>query len=92
MCLAVPGQIIARDGDEATVDFQGTRVNVSVVLTPDVAVGGWVLVHAGLALQELDPAEARTTWEYLRAAEVVSEIAPALRPEGSAAPDGSVET
>jgi hydrogenase expression/formation protein HypC len=39
-------------------------------MTPDVAVGDWVLVHAGFSISKLDEAEARETWEYLRAADV----------------------
>jgi hydrogenase expression/formation protein HypC len=68
MCLAVPGKIIARQGDEALVDLQGNQLKVSAVLTPDAGVGSWVLIHAGFAIAELDEHEARETWEYLRAA------------------------
>jgi hydrogenase assembly chaperone HypC/HupF len=35
-------------------------------MTPEAKVGAWLLVHAGMALQEVDPAEARKTWEYLQ--------------------------
>jgi hydrogenase expression/formation protein HypC len=68
MCLAVPGKIIARDGDEAVVDLQGNRLKVSTVLTPHAVVGSWVLIHAGFALTQLDEHEARQTWDYLRQA------------------------
>jgi len=67
MCLAVPGLIIERRDTEATVDFQGSRVDVSLVLTPEAQVGSWVLVHAGFAINELDEEEARLTWSYLSA-------------------------
>ncbi len=86
MCLAVPGQVIERRGDEATVDFHGSRVEVSLALTPDAEVGSWVLVHAGFAINLLDEAEARETWQYLCEAEVVDEIAPALRDEAGDPP------
>ena len=66
MCLAVPGKIIEQSGEEATVDLQGNRLKVSTALTPEVVVGDWVLVHAGFAITQLDEAEARETWEYLR--------------------------
>jgi len=76
MCLAVPGRIIevrAPDGDSATgpigtVDFQGSRLDVGLVFTPEARVGDWVLVHAGFALHLLDEAEARETWQYLEEA------------------------
>ena len=82
MCLAVPGKIIsveeAAAGSlerSATVDFQGNRVDVSLVLVPDATVGSWVLVHAGFALSELDEAEALETWRWLREADLVGEEA-----------------
>jgi hydrogenase expression/formation protein HypC len=74
MCLAVPGRIIAQNGADATVDFQGSRVDVSLALTPDARVGDWVLVHAGFAISQLDEAEARETWSYLAEAGLVEEM------------------
>ena len=84
MCLAVPGQIIECAGESATVDFQGSRVAVSLAFTPEAGLGDWVLVHAGFALTQLDEREARETWEYLHEAEVVEEIAPALAEQDAA--------
>ncbi len=77
MCLAVPGRILdvrkpestAGIGNAATVDFQGTRVEVSLIFTPEAKAGDWVLVHAGFALNVLDEAEAMETWKYLEAEE-----------------------
>ena len=68
MCLAVPGKVVERRDDEAVVDLQGNRLNVSAVLTPEVAIGDWVLVHAGFAITQLDEAEALETWDYLQQA------------------------
>ena len=73
MCLAVPGKIVtvSRTGDDpvlgsvATVDFQGSRLDVSLAMTPEADVGDWVLVHAGFAMTVLDEADAMETWEYL---------------------------
>jgi hydrogenase expression/formation protein HypC len=87
MCLAVPGRIVSiesgRDdpfsGPLATVDFQGSRVEVSLQLTPTAVQGDWVLVHAGFALQILDAEEAREMWEYLEMAEMVGEMPPELK-------------
>ena len=67
MCLAVPGQIIEVRGTDAKVDFQGSRREVSLVMTPEAAVGDWVLVHAGFAINTIGEAEARETWSYLTA-------------------------
>ncbi len=68
MCLAVPAQVIDCRGDEATVDLQGNTLKISKVMTPAVARGDWVLVHAGFAITQLDEADARETWDYLRQA------------------------
>lgn len=65
MCLAVPGQIVELRENEAVVDFQGNRIEISTVLTPDVQQGDWVLVHAGFALTTVPEDEARETWSYL---------------------------
>ncbi|MBN1491596.1 MAG: HypC/HybG/HupF family hydrogenase formation chaperone [Phycisphaerae bacterium] len=65
MCLAVPGQIVELRENEAVVDFQGNRIEISTVLTPDVRQGDWVLVHAGFALTSVSEDEARETWSYL---------------------------
>ncbi len=66
MCLAVPGRIIETRGGEAVVDFQGNRLAVSTVLTPEARQGDWVLVHAGFSLTVMPEEEARETWSYLK--------------------------
>ena len=66
MCLAVPGKIVECKDDEAVVDLQGNTLRVSKILTPEVAAGDWVLVHAGFAIATLDEQEARETWDYLQ--------------------------
>ncbi|MFA7236859.1 MAG: HypC/HybG/HupF family hydrogenase formation chaperone [Phycisphaeraceae bacterium] len=65
MCLAVPARVISREGDTATVDLHGNRLNISVVLTPDAQVGDHVLLHAGFAIQRLDPRAAEQTFALL---------------------------
>lgn len=62
MCLAIPAcveQLIA--GDSAIVNLGGVRKEVSLALVEDVAVGDYVIVHVGFALQKLDPEEAAQT-------------------------------
>lgn len=68
MCLAVPGKVIKRRGDEAVVDLLGNQLRVSTVLTPEVQLSDWVLVHAGFAISVLDEQAALETWDYLRQA------------------------
>lgn len=66
MCLAVPARIVERRDDaDAVADLHGNRVAVSTLLTPDVAVGDWVLVHAGFAIQQLSDDDVAATWKAL---------------------------
>jgi len=82
MCLAVPGKIIqlkTTDGQEeaervGTVDFQGTRLDVSLAFTPEADLGDWVLVHAGFAINTLTADDARQTWAYLKEADLVADV------------------
>lgn len=89
MCLAVPGKIVAVEADTqsplggtATVDFQGSRVEASLAMTPDAGVGDWVLVHAGFTISVLDEAEAMETWAALQ--EALGSADPADDGEGNA--------
>lgn len=62
MCLAIPAlieQLVAEDS--AIVNLGGVRKEVSLALVEDVAVGDYVIVHVGYALQKLDPEEAART-------------------------------
>lgn len=65
MCLAVPARVTRLNGLEAEADLHGNRVPISCVLTPDINVGDWVLVHAGFAFARLDEKQAAETWSIL---------------------------
>lgn len=54
MCLAVPVEVIALDGKVATVSADGALRQVDVSLVEAVALGDYVLVHAGFALHRWD--------------------------------------
>ncbi|WP_420265743.1 HypC/HybG/HupF family hydrogenase formation chaperone [Candidatus Magnetominusculus dajiuhuensis] len=55
MCLAVPVEVVEIDGARAIIDTGGVRRAVSLLLLPDAAaVGDFVLVHAGFAIQKMD--------------------------------------
>jgi len=67
MCLAIPALVTERlDDDMATVDVGGVRKAVSLALTPEAAVGDYVILHVGYALSVLDPAEAARTLELIQ--------------------------
>ena len=69
MCLAVPARVVELgEGDEAVVDLDGVKKRISLALVEDVAVGDYVILHVGFALQKLDVAEAEATLALLREA------------------------
>ncbi len=54
MCLAVPTRVVAIDGDKAMGEVGGVQREISLVMTPGVKVGDYVIIHAGFAIQVLD--------------------------------------
>jgi hydrogenase expression/formation protein HypC len=62
MCIAVPVKILSIDNDHATVDYGGLKrvVSISLVKTQVVA-GDYVIIHAGAAIQRIDPEDAQET-------------------------------
>jgi hydrogenase expression/formation protein HypC len=66
MCLAVPALIKSINGQQAEVDIEGVRREVSLQLTPDAREGDYVLLHTGYAISIIDPAEAEETLKLLR--------------------------
>ena len=65
MCLAVPVEVVSIEGSEAEVDIGGVRRKVSIILTPEVKVGNYVLLHTGYAISVIDQTEAKETLEML---------------------------
>ncbi len=61
MCLAVPARVVELNGDNAIVDLDGIRKETSTLLLDEVAVGDYVLIHVGYALERIDPLEAAKT-------------------------------
>lgn len=56
MCLAVPSRVVAVDGLMATVEAEGERREVSLMLLDDeVALGDYLLIQAGgFAFERID--------------------------------------
>lgn len=65
MCLAIPAKVRSIDGDTALVDVSGVQRQANVMMTPDVKVGDYIIMHAGFAIQILDTKEAEKTLELL---------------------------
>jgi hydrogenase expression/formation protein HypC len=74
MCLAVPVKVIAVDGTEADVDIGGVERRVSIMLTPEVKVGDYVLLHTGYAINVIDEQRAKETLELFEEIARLDEI------------------
>jgi len=67
MCLGVPMKIVSRDGDNIVAEVDGVRKEANVMLLgEEVAVGDYVIVHAGFAISRLDEAYAEETIRMMR--------------------------
>ena len=66
MCLAVPVEVVSVEGDQATVALEGNTRTADLSLVGGAAVGEWVLMHAGFAIEKLSAEEALETLGLLR--------------------------
>ena len=65
MCLGIPMQISQVDGYIARCEAGGIQRNVNLFLMKDsdLAVGDFVMVHVGYAIQKVSEEQARSAWE-----------------------------
>ena len=64
MCVAIPSLIVEKEDLMAIIEVYGARRQVSLMLLPEEAeVGDYVLVHAGFAIQKINPEEGRESLE-----------------------------
>lgn len=68
MCLGIPGKIIEINGDMAAIDVAGTRKDASLRLMEKAAVGDFVIIHAGFAIEKVDTEKAEETLRLIREA------------------------
>ncbi len=62
MCLAVPVRVIALLGEDwVDAEVGGVISRVSIALIGEVALGDYLIVHAGFAITRLDVHEAEKT-------------------------------
>jgi len=66
MCLGIPGKIIEITGETATIDVAGTRKDASLRLMEKAAVGDYVIIHAGFAIEKVDTKRAEETLRLIR--------------------------
>lgn len=75
MCLAIPARINAIDTetDMARVALGEIEKEVSLALVEDVAIGDYVLVHVGYALNKISVEEAEKTLAMFAEAGLIGE-------------------
>ena len=67
MCLAIPARITEiKDDNIVEVSLLGVARDASIDLTPQAKVGDYVLIHAGFAIEVVDPQFAEETLDLVR--------------------------
>ena len=66
MCLAIPSKIIRIDGDMGTVDVDGVKRDVSLLMIEEPRLGEYVIVHAGFAIHRIDETVAMESLQILK--------------------------
>ena len=74
MCLAIPARIVSINGENAEADIGGIRKTIGLMLTPNVKVGDYVLLHTGYSIGIVDANEAQETLALFKELAEVSEI------------------
>jgi len=65
MCLAIPAKVISVDGSNALVSIEDVEYKASLLMLGDVRPGDFVMLHAGFAIEKVDPEEAAETLRLL---------------------------
>lgn len=61
MCLAVPARVKSLARQTARVEVGGVIREVSTMLTPEIQIGQYALLHAGYTISVLNEEEAKST-------------------------------
>lgn len=66
MCLAIPMKVVEINGNTAKVEQEGVSKAARIDFLEGIQVGDYVLIHAGIAIERLDPEEAEETLRLIR--------------------------
>ena len=66
MCLAIPAKVMSVDWPSARVSIEDVEYTASLLLLEDVKAGDYVMLHAGFAIEKVDPEEAEETLRLIR--------------------------
>jgi hydrogenase expression/formation protein HypC len=73
MCVGIPMKLVAIEGQLGVVEEAGVRREVGLALLEEPKLGHYVLIHAGYAIELIDPEEAQETLALLREAGLLIE-------------------
>lgn len=65
MCLGIPMKIKSITGEFARVETGRLSRSVNIQMLPGAKPGDYVMVHAGFAIEIIDPKEARHTLKLI---------------------------
>lgn len=71
MCIAIPMQVMQREGLFARCEGRGMQRQVSLALLGEVEIGSWLLVHLDVAREQIDAEGAVEVNRALDAVEAV---------------------
>jgi len=70
MCLAIPGKVLSIQGEDlmrsGKVSFSGVIKEVNLAFLPELKIGDYAIIHAGVAIAIVDPEEAEQTLQDLQ--------------------------
>ena len=65
MCLGIPMKIKKLEGEFAEVQSGTLRRKINIQMISGIRVGDYVIVHAGFAIEKLDPQKAKETLKII---------------------------
>jgi hydrogenase expression/formation protein HypC len=65
MCVGLPGRVTEINDGSLTVNVSGAEREVSAELLEKIAVGDYVMIHAGIAIARITAEEAEETQDIL---------------------------
>lgn len=66
MCVAIPMKVVEVSETDCVAEIGGIRRKASLLAIRNVKLGDYILVHAGFAIQVVDPEGAEQTLQTMR--------------------------
>lgn len=66
MCLGIPMKIKNIRGNFAQVETRRLKHLINIQMLSNIKTGDYVIVHAGFAIQKIDPEEAQETLRMIK--------------------------